>query len=369
MTKPAARPERLRERGGIAVLVAVSFTTLFALSALAVDAGFLYQGRQKLQTAADAAVMAGLQDLSTSTSTASTDATNILTASGFSSGVTVDTSTARQLKVTVSLTQQLFFGRLFGLSSKSMTVTSTGRVLAAPAIFAGNSSCSVTGPVAPIGLNFSAGTPSPPNGLTINGDLETNGGIFINNPLSGGGTQTYNSGSGCSCSGCSSATGGGGSYTFPFSYTAASFTCGNGTSLTATGTYNVPASPSGVYCNHDDINVSVTSGGPYTATFVSAAGTVTISSTGVNLVAAQNGVVIYAGGAGGGSNVCSPASVALGSGSLTFNGSVLAPAGCISVNTASLTLTGSLAGAYVGVQITNGTITPGSAGSTYQLYQ
>jgi hypothetical protein len=343
--------------------VAACFTTLFALSALAVDAGFMYQGYQKLQTAADTAVMAGLPDMQTSTSTAATDATNILTANGYSSGVTVDTtSVTRQMTVTINLTQQLFFSRIFGLASKSMTVRSVGKVLLSPAIFAGNNSCSVVGPNAPIGLNFSSA-----NSLTINGDIETNGGIAINNNLGGGGTQTYNSGS-CTCSGCLSPTGGTNAYTFPFATGTGSFTCGNATSLLTATTLNVGGSPSGVYCNGGDINVAAgTISG--TATFVSANGTVTISGGTVNLTAAQNGVLIYAGGAGGGGNVCSPASVALGSGALTLSGLILAPTGCISANTTSLALTGSLAGAYVGVFINSGSITPGAGSSTYQLYQ
>jgi len=362
MSNPAGRAPRSPERGGIAVLVAVSFTTLFALCALAIDTGYLYQSRQKMQTAADAAVVAGMRDLSGSTTTASTAATAITTACGYTSGVTVDTTTAKQLKVTINLTQQLFFGRIFGVSSKSMTVTAVGRLLSAPAIFASNPACSVTGPVAPIGLNFSGGSP----GLTIDGDLQSNGGIFINNTLSGGGTQTYKSG--CTCSGCPSGTTGGGSYAFPFSYTASSFACGTG-SLATPGPLTVGGSPSGVYCSAGDINVTAGTIGPATATFVSATGHITFSASTVTLTAAQNGVIAYTGGTDGAGTACALPAINVGNGTVTMNGSFLAPNGCVNVNTSTLDLTGSLAGSNVGVQIGSGTISSTGGSSNYELYQ
>jgi len=51
------------DQGAIAVLVAVMIVALLAFAALAVDAGALYSQRRQMQTAADAAALAGVQEL------------------------------------------------------------------------------------------------------------------------------------------------------------------------------------------------------------------------------------------------------------------------------------------------------------------
>lgn len=55
--------ERGTEHGAIAVIVAVVIVALLAFAAIAVDAGAMYSQRRQMQTAADAAALAGVQEL------------------------------------------------------------------------------------------------------------------------------------------------------------------------------------------------------------------------------------------------------------------------------------------------------------------
>lgn len=65
ITGPATMMSRFRhdDSGAIAVIVAVAMVALMGVSALVVDAGSLYSERRTLQTAADAAALAGAQEL------------------------------------------------------------------------------------------------------------------------------------------------------------------------------------------------------------------------------------------------------------------------------------------------------------------
>src|SRR5262245_36805241 len=57
MVKPIPRPSA--ERGQILILTALSMTVLLGISALALDASFMYEKRNRLYAAADAAAKAG----------------------------------------------------------------------------------------------------------------------------------------------------------------------------------------------------------------------------------------------------------------------------------------------------------------------
>lgn len=50
-----------RERGSIAILLAVLLTAFMTVGALSIDVGMLYQERRQLQTAVDAAALSGAQ--------------------------------------------------------------------------------------------------------------------------------------------------------------------------------------------------------------------------------------------------------------------------------------------------------------------
>ncbi|MFU8891666.1 MAG: pilus assembly protein TadG-related protein [Anaerosomatales bacterium] len=51
------------DAGAVAIVVAVMLTVLLGLGAIVIDAGMLYSQRRQIQTAADAAVLAGVQEL------------------------------------------------------------------------------------------------------------------------------------------------------------------------------------------------------------------------------------------------------------------------------------------------------------------
>ena len=130
-----------RQRGSVAVVMAASLTFLFALGALAVDAGFMYTHERSLQAVADAAALAGGQGFINGTSTA--EAIAMATQNGYTDGVagntvSVTSPATRQIQVTISSAQAPIFGHIFGLGSKTMTATSIAAAAPLdPAIWAG----------------------------------------------------------------------------------------------------------------------------------------------------------------------------------------------------------------------------------------
>src|ERR1700743_686014 len=69
------RGSRRRERGAVSVLVALSMVVLLGFAALGVDYGYLAYSQRRLQSATDAAALAGAVDLWTqSWDTAASDA-------------------------------------------------------------------------------------------------------------------------------------------------------------------------------------------------------------------------------------------------------------------------------------------------------
>ena len=124
------RPQRVHERGAVAILLAFFLTTLFAFAAFSIDMGFRYTRFRMLQAVADASVSAGMPALVAGNSnTAGNNATNMARANGYSGGnVTIDTATAGQLKVTVMASAPSFFSALFGGGSSRLVARQEGRV-------------------------------------------------------------------------------------------------------------------------------------------------------------------------------------------------------------------------------------------------
>jgi hypothetical protein len=113
--------KRLRDdRGSVIVLVVLLMTALLAISAVAVDVGSWYTADRKLQSTADAAVLAGAQDLP-NTTTAASSATSYANANN--SGVDTwaptfpDTST---IDVSLSKSIPSIFAKLVGINSKTV---------------------------------------------------------------------------------------------------------------------------------------------------------------------------------------------------------------------------------------------------------
>ncbi len=54
---------REEQSGAIAIIIAIMISVLIGFTAIAVDVGYLYEVRRQLQSAADAAALAGAQEL------------------------------------------------------------------------------------------------------------------------------------------------------------------------------------------------------------------------------------------------------------------------------------------------------------------
>ena len=120
---------RLRDqRGSVLVMTVLLLTGLVAIVALSYDFGSWYSAKRKLQNAADAASLAGAQDLP-NTGTAAADATAYANANdnGFASWSPTfpDSST---IEVTLTKTAPGYFSQLVGINSKTIIVHARAQV-------------------------------------------------------------------------------------------------------------------------------------------------------------------------------------------------------------------------------------------------
>lgn len=141
-----------RQRGAVAIVVAASMIMLMGFAAVSVDVGYLVYSQRRLQTATDAAAMAGAMDLWTQTWTvASGDAQayaagqQTSTSNGLPSNVSVTSTVVSGLQLStatealpyakavsgyngIQVTQQasvpLFFARALGIQSQAISATS-----------------------------------------------------------------------------------------------------------------------------------------------------------------------------------------------------------------------------------------------------
>jgi hypothetical protein len=373
--------ERNAERGAVAIVFFALLIPLFGMAALAVDAGYLYQSSRGLQAAADAAVMAGLPALSSSTAAAAkSNATAMATANGYTSGVTVSTPAANQLEVVIIVAQPRFFSKALGFGAKTLTATSIGQSIPAlPAVFARGTTC----PSAATGIQFNG------SGFTITGNVASNSAVnyYTGGTNSTNGSVTYNPACGYSGgSGNPAPTGGtsatGGSLVSPLTYTINSFPpCDYGTSLTTAGDLSIGTSgaawwasggPSGgtlnpgVYCAKGNISLGSNSV-VGTVTFV-ATGQISLGSSTATLTGYYNNMIAFTSVA---SNCTSNQAMNIGNSSVTLNGSFDAPNGCINISGSSITVNGSLIGNEVQVGVGSSSVinsTTGGSGGGF-LYQ
>jgi Flp pilus assembly protein TadG len=121
----------LREqKGSVAVLTALSMTVLLGFAALVVDVGVLYLNRSQLINTADAAALAGVQELPGRAETAVASASSYAVRNG-KLGDTVATALANtntELTVSVSRNVNLFFARIFNYNSQAVSATAVAAV-------------------------------------------------------------------------------------------------------------------------------------------------------------------------------------------------------------------------------------------------
>lgn len=121
-----------RQTGMILPLVAVGIVALFGMAGLALDAGQAYMVRTAVQNAADAAALAGAQELKASgdTTAATNAALATAKANGFKDGAentTVSSPLIDGTKVTVNITRNIdtVFSRVIGRNAFNIAATAT----------------------------------------------------------------------------------------------------------------------------------------------------------------------------------------------------------------------------------------------------
>lgn len=119
------------ERGGVLVITAISMVTISGMAALATDAGAVMISQQRLQSAVDAAALAGASAFPQGATTAAQAQQNAQTAAsmavqyaqknhaGASYTATADAS-ADTVDVTASEPFQLWFGQVLGIQTKNI---------------------------------------------------------------------------------------------------------------------------------------------------------------------------------------------------------------------------------------------------------
>jgi Flp pilus assembly protein TadG len=120
--------------GQVAVIVSLLIVSFIGMTALVVDMGSLYEDRRSLQSVADAAVLAGAQELPLSQSKATQEATDYVTknrADIDSINIEIGSTLATDdtIKVTVyNPDSPISFGRVYGLNSANVAATATAMV-------------------------------------------------------------------------------------------------------------------------------------------------------------------------------------------------------------------------------------------------
>lgn len=106
------------QRGSITVLTVLAITVLLGFAALVVDIGFLYVNRAELVNMADAAALAGVQDLPGDTAQAEASGREYAAQNGQASDVVeVTVPTNKAVAVTAKRTVNMTFAKVFGLNS------------------------------------------------------------------------------------------------------------------------------------------------------------------------------------------------------------------------------------------------------------
>jgi Flp pilus assembly protein TadG len=127
------RPRLRCERGQTLPLVVLLMVGLLGVSALVIDLASLYQQRQAVQAAADAAALAGAAQLPTGWAAAQAAANHEYGLNGkasdsVSTSQTTDLSAGDSVTVTASRTVPTFFSRLFGVNAATATATARATV-------------------------------------------------------------------------------------------------------------------------------------------------------------------------------------------------------------------------------------------------
>jgi type II secretory pathway pseudopilin PulG len=187
--QPSSRNPFRLEGGQTLPLVALLLTGLLGVSALVIDAGNLYQQRQAVQAAADAAALAGATQLNAGWAPAQTAANQTYARNGLASDTvaisqTTDLTGGDSVTVTASRAAPTFLARIFGITSGTVHATARATVES-------YTSYTSTGNVLPFGVMKGNYTLGQPYAIYGDGSSSNNGGLSLD-ISSGGGCSAAN---------------------------------------------------------------------------------------------------------------------------------------------------------------------------------
>jgi hypothetical protein len=409
---------RDRERGAVALLVAVMWTALFGMAVMAVDFGYLYTKKRGMQGAVDGALKAAMPAFqaagggSAGASAAQNRARAVALLSGFQNAEVsfpAPALPATQFAVQIQRSHPTFFGGLFGIGSKTLSAQATGELVSSgggAVIHANDAAC--------MGEGF---TIQGMGVFNVSGNVESNGILSIG-WLAGACYPAPSATcriSGTAKAGCAGnpqnpslyTISGGASIGGPFPDPLAAVTpatlaafCDHGSLITnpadpvmsgGIGLWTCGAGPggsdtlqAGVYCSSGNINVSSPCGtmnvNAPDSTFISNGGTITFGANngirlGFNPKLAATKIIALATGPGAG---CGMPAMNVGfANAWTVNGVIYAPNGCINGGgggTAINTFNGQLVGNRINLAMNPGSTWNfigggGPSGSGWHLFK
>lgn len=265
-------------RGSVLILVVLMMTMLLGFVGLAVDFGNLTVVRSQLQMTADAAALAGVNILSTSSglvvSTAQQyanlnhpDNGTVLRSADVLTGVwdstnntfTATSSSPNAVRVTVRRTQangnpvELYFLKVLGFSTADLTATATAQIVypTVPYALAGLSSVTMSGSSVIDSYNSKQGAYGGSN-IGSSGDIGTNGNISLSGSTNIKGSANPGIGKKVTLTGTAKVSGSTSPLTEALSYTAPSAPTtynnqGLGSSLTLKGNSSLTLTPGTYY--------------------------------------------------------------------------------------------------------------------------
>lgn len=129
----AGSPDRKKEKGAVLIWVAGSLVVLLAMAAFAVDLGWFYLNRSRLQAAADSAALAGVVNLPGFPADADADAASAAGSNGFPIGTTTSMTTNvtgdNQFEVGLMTTVDTFFLKVLGFETMDIFSDATAEYI------------------------------------------------------------------------------------------------------------------------------------------------------------------------------------------------------------------------------------------------
>jgi hypothetical protein len=124
------------QKGGIAVIMAIGLVVLLGVGAVAFDIANLYLNKTQLASIADAAVLAGVQELPDAPGQAAEVAQDYARLNGKPADVVTNLTIANNnlVSITVRRTVPYYFARIFGLNAGTVSGISTARIVPVSAV-------------------------------------------------------------------------------------------------------------------------------------------------------------------------------------------------------------------------------------------